>query len=393
MVEPVVLLLGAALLAAPTGDTLLGPLSIARPREGPVVVVREQSGVPLVAIRLSVEVGAPQAAAGAGRALQLLVRDRLVSETERFGARIEFTRSPTHLVYQIVGPTASFSDMVAALRYAVAPPEGVLRASEGALLVATREALSGLETAEGVVRRRLQEALFPELAVAIPPAAPDAEGVGAFWRRWFQPKRMAVVVVGPIAPQRVLAAFRGWTAPPATGRAPPPPLEGEVPSPEVIFPRAGVGYGAGAADPAAIAVVASLVEGAIPELGLRQGSAEVWWAEGKTALVLVGSAPAPTGMRAAAVAERLQRCVAGVAAALTPEAVERHTRLLRHSLLLRARTPEGMAALLGDFMDRTGEPEGALLFLDALAALDEARLRDTFEKLLAHGPAVVELDP
>src|SRR6185437_1246670 len=110
-----------------------------------------------------------------------------------------------------------------------------------------------------------------------------------------------------------------------------------------------------------------------------EGSAEMWWTEGRAAVVVAGSAPAPTGVRAAALAERLQRCVAEVAASFTSAALERHARLIRHNFLLRARTPEGMASILGDFLDRTGEPEGALLFLDALAALDEGRLRRTFE--------------
>lgn len=183
-------LLSGPLVARPAPDTL-GPLSISREPGNPLVVVRELSTPPLLAIRISIPYEEPQDLVGAGRVLQLLVQDRVRGEVERFGGKVEFRRTPTHLVYSVRGPALAFGDMIAVLRYAVAPPRSVFQAQKGVWLTARREALSVYETPDRLVRHRLESALFPELSrdhgdltSAELPGPADLEW---FWRKWFRP--------------------------------------------------------------------------------------------------------------------------------------------------------------------------------------------------------------
>lgn len=375
----------------------LGPLSISRERGGPLVVVREQSAPPLLAIRLSIPFEEPRDLAGAGRVLQLLVQDRVRGEVERFGGRIELHRTPTHLVYSVRGPALAFGDMVAVLRYAVSPPRSVFQAQKGVWLTARREALAVYETPDRLVRHRLEVALFPEQAVE-PGDLTSAELPGPadlewFWRRWFRPSAMSVVAVGAVAPEVVRAAFRGWPEPTAAGRRRPRSLPTSAPpAPELITPRVAVGYRGGAAEPAALALAAALVDESLHTLRLRHSAAELWWTSDGAALVVLATPATGDGLTFAHLRTDLQICVSDAARA-TAEEVARQRRRLEHALLMRARTPAGLASLLGEFLDRTGDPHSAGRFLTALGEIDDEEVRDTLRTLIYQPPTVIELEP
>jgi hypothetical protein len=384
--------------AAPDADDIFGPLFISRDREGPLLVVREQSAPPLIAIRLSIPVEESPGLAGAGRVLQLLIQERAQAEVDRFGGRLELTRTPSHLVYAVAGPAIAFGEMVAVLKYAVAPPQSVLRAPNAVWLTARREALAEFETPDLLIRRRLEAALFPALAAgqAGPELGdlPSSQELEWFWQRWFRPSQMSVIVVGPIGAEVARAAFRGWPEPPSPrARSTPIRTTEALPGPEVISARAGLGYPAGAAEPAALAIAAALVEESLPELDLRQAVAELWWAAGRTALVVIGAAPASPPASAAALRTSLQLAVATVASRANVADLERVRRRLRHSLLIRARTPGGLASVLGEFLDRTGEPGSAGHFLRTLGEIDDDEVRRTLRTLIYQPPIVVELQP
>jgi hypothetical protein len=392
------LLHGAALEHYPIGDGI-GPLLVSRDRDGPLLVVREQSAPPLVAIRLSVPISEPPGLAGAGRVLQLLVADRARGEVERFGGELELSRTPGHLVYAIRGPATAFGEMVAVLKYAVAPPLGITRAPSALWLTARQEALVDFETPERLLRQRLERLLFPVHASVL--SAPDLEHLPGtaelewFCRRWFRPSSMSVVIVGPVTLAEARAAFRGWPEPPRV-RAHPPgggSPSGPPPRAEVMAPRAGLGYAGGAAEPAALAIAAELIKEELPALGLRRASAELWWIGGRTALVVMGAAPPVGNGEGASLPTTLQLGVASAVARATGADLDRVRRRLQHAILMRARTPAGMAGAIGEFLDRTGEPKGVEEFLSALAEMDEETVRSTMRTLLYRSPQVVELVP
>jgi len=380
----------------PLADTL-GPLTIYRDPGSPLVVVRELSAPPLLAIRLSIPYDEPRDLSGAGRVIQLLVQDRVRGEAERFGGKVEFQRTPTHLVYSVRGPALAFGDMVALLRYAVAPPRSVFQAQKGVWLTARREALAVYETPDRLVRHQLERALFPDrshdhgdLTTADLPGAGDLEW---FWRRWFRPSAMSVVVVGAVAPEAVRAAFRDWPEPPAPGpRQSRPVAAADAPGPEVIAPRVALGYQAAAAEPAALALAAALVDESLRQLRLRSATAEFWWLPDRAALVVVAATDTTPDGDSARLLTSLQICISDAARA-SAEEISRQRRRLENSLLMRARTPAGLAALLGEFLDRTGDPRGADRFLRALAETDDEEVRGALRTLLYQPPIVVELQP
>lgn len=402
MVTLAVVVLGVLLQGvAPTPIVAegLGPLTVMRDRDAPLLVVHESRRPPLIAIRLSVPATESPELAGAGRALQLLVEDRARAEVARFGGKIEFSRTPAHLVYAVRGPATAFGEMVAVLKYAVAPPLGNSRAHSTAWLMSRQESLADFETPDRLVRQRLEALLFPDLTpVSAAPALqelPSAAELESFWRRWFRPERMSVVVVGAISPEEAHAAFRGWPVPPAVRAR--PPFGGSTPETppraEVMGARVGLGYPAGAAEPAALALAAALIEEALRTLELRQTAAELWWVAGRTALVVMGAASPMAHTDITSLRTTLQLSVAGVAARASAADLNRLRRRLRHALLMRARTTGGMAAVLGEFLDRTGAPESANEFLSKLAEVDDEVVRSTLRTLLYRHPEVVELQP
>jgi predicted Zn-dependent peptidase len=351
----------------------------------------------LVAIRLSVPFEEPPGLWGAGRVLQLLVENRLRSEVARFGGRIEFSRTPTALVYLVSGPAASFGEIVAVLRYAVAPPPGLFRTQNAIWLTARQESLVELETPDRWIRNRLQRALFPDLRVSLGEPGltdlPDPAELESIWRRWFRPPRMSVVIAGAIEAEEARAAFRGWPEPPpAEARRPSTATSDTASVPEVVSARIGLGYPAGPINPAVLAIVAALIDEGLPALKLRQVASEHWWSSGEAALVLMGAAPVGSAMDAAALRTTIQISAAGIAANLTAADIARLRDRLRHTLLLRARSPDGMAAVIGEFLDRTGNPESAGQFFESLGEVSDESVRAALHALLYRPPIVVELD-
>lgn len=398
------LITGAAILSTllsstgflPPSDGL-GRLTVFREDGAPLIVVREQSSPPLLAIRLSVPYEEPGDLAGAGRVLQLLVEERVRGEVRRFGGRFDFRRTPTHLVYTVHGPARAFGDMVSVLRYAVAPPRSIFRAQKGVWLTARRESLAEYETPDRVVRHRLVGALFPEraghnggLTDSELPGPADLEW---FWRSTFRPANFSVVVVGAITPDAVRAAFGGWTEPPPAGRrrpssiSPPP-----APAAEVIATRVALGYPADGVDPAALAISTSLIDRSLRTLRLRTAESEFWWLGARRALVIIASAEIDRGGDPARLLADLQIAVSDAARA-TAEEVTRERRRLQHALLMRARTPGGLADLIGEFLERTGDPGSAQRFLSSLAGIDDEAVRSTIRTLIFQPPTMIVLEP
>src|SRR5690606_11598608 len=121
------------------------------------------------------------------------------------------------------------------------------------------------------------------------------------------------------------------------------------------------GYEGEGMDPAVLMIVAVLVERQLRVAGVRGGAAEYWWNGGAGGLVVIGSVDGNSGQ--ATPSSRLRRAVVDAAATAGPSTVAEARCALRHSLLFSARTPQGLAELIGDFYDRTGDPDAANAFL------------------------------
>lgn len=372
----------------------LGPIEVVEPRGGPRVVYRSMAAPSLVAVRLSVPVDEPAGSRGAARLLQVLARGELEAGASAVGARVELERTPGHAVYTIVGPAESFDAMAALLRRVISTPELSTRAVAAVQARAEREALAALELPGARIRLGLGASLFPAAdAVGTPPTADrlGLEHLEWFWRRYYVPERMTAVVVGAVPLDEVVSAFRDWRAPPPPG-APPAPAEAIEPParPEAVATWVGIGWSVAGRDPAALAVASTIVTNRLAATGLARARAELWWQLDRIGFIVIGSALPGAG---ADPARALRQAVDRAAEEVQVDEVAAARRTLYHSLVYDARTPWGLASLIGRFADRTGDPRGAARFLDALNGVDAARVRTALLAIVHASPALVEVGP
>jgi len=396
--------------AAAGSDAVLGPVHIARPAGGPLVVVREQPESRLVALRLAVRVDEPRGMEGAARVVVELARPQLEAAAAALGGRASVDRTATHAVFRLVGPADEFERLAAAIRRAAAGPTDA-EAGSGALaaarVVAQAQAAAELDTPEPLLRTKLREALFPELGVAsgrgVDLAGLTADRLARWWGATATASRAAVVVAGGVEAARVAAAFEDWPVRASRGgrvstvarRGGEQAAAPRPPAPQVVTPWLGLGYPASRLDPAALAVAAALLNEEFGRAGLAGASAEVWWSERRRALVLIAS-ELPTrngGAGAGSVRDRLERALAAAAGRADGAAVARARRRAVRDVLFAARSAEGLAEVLGTMLDRTGEPEAALQFVAALERVDAHDVASVLRALRGARPEVVEVAP
>lgn len=383
-------------------DSVLGRLLVSEARGEPTIVFRELNEPGLVAIRLSIRAEDPPGLEGAGRVLQLLSRDHLLAEAEALGAKLEVSRSPSHLIYSIVGPSGQFPGMAGIIRRATERPALSPQGLAVARALANREAAADMETPDRLVRRRLQSALFPLLR---PPsgeaetiAALEADDLEWYWARSFRPEAFVLVIVGRADPETVFSTFRRWPDPPNAPRAPPrvpiPGLRSGTTLPEVIHPWAGVGYVVTNADPVVLTVAAALIDERLATLGLSAAHSEIWWGADRLGLTLVGGAG--NGQADGAnvrISELLEAAIPAALTGATPTRILTIRRSLYGKMLLRGRSPDGLAELIGELADRTGDPTGIESFLARLATIQPGPVRTFLRSLLNREPTVVEVIP
>lgn len=389
--------LWAALLLPPGlagGAGVLGPITVLEPRSGPKVVYRAMSAPSLVVVRLSVPVVERPGTRGATRLLMALSRGELESGAAAIGARVELESTSSHAVYTITGPAESFEGVVALLRRALSSPALSTRDLTAVQARSEREALAALELPGARIRLALRASLFPVPDAPNVTPAPDrleTEHLEWFWRRYFVPERMTAVVVGAVEIDDVAAAFEGWRSPPPPD-APPAPAEpiDTPPRAEAVATWVGIGWSVEGRDPAALAVASALVTNRLAASGLARARAEIWWELDRIGFVVIGSALPGSGANAAgALRQAIERAVAE----LEDDEVAAARRSLYHSLLYEARTPQGLASLIGRFADQTGEPYGAARFLEAIPGVGARRVRAVLREIAAAQPAVAEVGP
>jgi len=364
--------------------------------DGPEIVAYLQPEMELVAVRLSIQMEEYPGAVSGAVAHQQLVRDRLSAAVARLGGRVELERRPTHVVYTLVGPGRELPGMVAALRQALLSPAGTSDELTAAWLRAERVALAEMEIPAARVRHELWRRF--EAADDAGDALVAVHGPGAlpaFWHRYYRPERMRVIVVGGTDENTILAVFSDWEAPSGSAGAL-PPLRVEVdPAPQLMAPWVGIAYDGRAIPLATLAVATRLLNNAVTDTGAREAAAELWLQGDGAATVLVASGP--PGSTGSAAVRRLADALTGsmdAAAVLASDAaVERARRSLRRDLFYASRTPEGLAELLGDFADRTGDVGTVGRLLSQLDRVEGADVRAALRVLASRHPMVVELTP
>jgi len=91
--------------------------------------------------------------------------------------------------------------------------------------------------------------------------------------------------------------------------------------------------------------------------------------------------------------ESLLEIVESVAEAPDDIAIDRARKALRRDLVLATRTPQGLAEVLGDFADRTGDPGFAAAVMSQIDRLSQTEVRTALRALANRRPLVVEMSP
>lgn len=392
------LLLALTLAAGPVpADTLATP----PPRTDAVagmVAVHRQPAIPIVALRLSLLADDPPGYAGAGHLIQHLHLPAMKERMRRVGGEVQAVRTADAVVYTAIGPASELDYLAEVLRSALRPPSPTGSSLVAASRDLTAERDAEWETAQGHVRALLRGRLFPEdVSPSGTPSSADRltlEVLPAVWAEMYRPERVAVVAVGDVRTAQVRDVFSRLPAAPEGGIPElfPDTVAASPPAaPEATRGWIGMGYSASDADPAALTVTARLLAGLLRErLPTASVQAEHWWTRQGQALAVVVAVP-PAGLAAA------RRVVPGSLAALgeelSPGDVRDAAAAVRRDMLFYARRPENMADVVGQFIDREGDPDAAQRFYAAVERVDEDAVRRVLELLADRTPAVIDVPP
>lgn len=395
------MLLALFLAAAMTPDTLPPPhVHVATARDVSIVVHR-QPAVPLVALRVSLLADDPPGYAGAGHKLQHVLLPGMQQRAARVGARVQVARNSDALVYTLTGPATELPYLAGIIRTALRPR--ILEATE--LLQARyeldEERKAEWEQADAHVRSALRAGLFPQdlPAAGTPTSAVRLEGgqLLSAWNYMYRPERISVVAIGDVSTADVENAFRDMGPLLGTG-------VGEVPLDDsaadtaaiapVAVPQAtrnwlGLGYALTNVEPAAVSLTARLLQGSIQRsLRTTQVTADHWWTHHGQAIALVLASPTarPASLAAPATAaiEQLQD-------ALDEEQIRAMATEIQREMLFASRTPERMAEMIGQFVDRDRDPNAAQQFYARLARVNERDVRRVLTAMMASPPQQVEV--
>ncbi|MEX2581683.1 MAG: hypothetical protein WD766_00280 [Gemmatimonadota bacterium] len=388
----------ATLGTADSIPTLTGPLESGPLAQEAAVVLHRQPALPIVSLRMAVLANDPPGYAGAGHMMQHLLYPSLRDRAARVGGLLQIQRTSDAIVYTVTGPTAELSYMAelltSALRPGVPAPDAVLRADREL----REERLAEWETAPGHARAMLRAQLFP---ADISAAGTDrsatrftASSLPRIWETLYEPEKVSVVAVGDVYLEDVQNAFSDL---PEADRS----REVEIQRDSVVLgslapaeaTRAWLGnaYLASDLEPAAVTVTARLLGELLRErLPEAQVDAEHWWTHHGQALAIVLAVPGPemdTGRRA------LGTAVAALLDDVSFLAVSDAAAAIRREMLFYSRTPERMAEVIGQFVDRTGDPNATELFYTELDRLDDTDVREVLRRLLERTPARAEIPP
>ena len=367
-------LVGVAFLGAGSESQLLRPDTVLRPPGGPTIAFVEAPGSPVAAIRVTVPFVESHSDAGAGYLIQLLAAGRARRLQEVLGVEVLASRTYRGLVYQVNGTVADFDNLASVLRELLARPE-----PSG--FVAARRQVEEMnreerETPRGALRLRLRSRMAP--------SAPSITGTLAsletltparlveLWNASHRRRELTLVVVGALPPEAVLSALAelGEAGPaPAISPLSNSAARGSaVPRPERIRVWYGEAYPAGDARDPRSALLMRIADEYLPEIESEfELHLERWELADGSWLVLTGAA---FSRNARAMRARIRGYRRDVRASLDPIIVRNARAALRSALLVQARSPGGLAEVIGRYMDATGDAGAAADYLDQLEAID-----------------------
>ncbi|TVR65586.1 MAG: hypothetical protein EA422_03970 [Gemmatimonadales bacterium] len=399
-----VLTLGEAPAFPPPGDMaaaaqadILTPDTVLQPPGGPTLAFFSVGSSEVVSIRVSVPFEEAVEDAGAGQLLRIQAQERMNQLAGRVGVRAEAHRTPRALVYQVSGAVDDLDFMGWILREALAPPDA------GRFDAGLRQARVDLdrrrETPEGALAIQLLAALSPG---AVPlqgsPGSLDRMGpdrLTALWARTHMRSRIRIVAAGRVDPILLLSTLSDLGLP-EEGPSPqlPPVQDMGSPrlTPEVNRHWIARGYALNGRHSPAPQILAARHLGQVLRNapGDYEASVELWEIGRQRALVLSGAA---YNRGLTALRSRLERLPGEGLAGLTEDGIDALAAEVRTELRRAARTPWGLADLVGQGWDDTERIEAGSELLVSLRARQTEGVRNLLEELAAASPVVQELRP
>ena len=388
-----------ALLAAVTGSVLIDVPAPGQTRGEPIFVVHHQPAIPLVSLRLSLLVDDPPGLAGAGHLIQHLQYPGLQTRAQAVGGQIAIERTTDAVIYSVTGPAAELHYLAGILKSVLQPPV----ASVGARLTAERdlreERLAEWETASRHLRAALRARLFPEdlsAAGTTSSAARLSESpVDEIWARLYHPGRIAVLAVGDVELADVRDAFADLPSQIEMEiEGEPADTASQVPLAPAEATRGwfGAGYRIDSdSDPVALSVAARLLGDLVgSRVPGSEAVGEHWWTHHGHAIALVVAAPED---QLANASRNMRSAAENLLDALDDESVRSAADAIRHDMLFYSRTPDRMAEVLGQFVDRTGDADAAQRFYGGLATVDAEEVGAVLREMLDSDALVVEIPP
>jgi hypothetical protein len=379
--------------AAPPG---FGPDEILTPPRGPETAIIRSVPPEVVSLRLSVPLVESPQEAGAGQLIQIQAQRRMEVIAARIGARAEVHRTPQALVYEISGASADLDFLAWILR------EGLQRPTPGEFAPARRELQTELdrrvETPQGVLYTRVRAILAPDAPSVTGTAGAldrmDASRLDAFWARTHRRDNFRLVVAARLPTELILSALSGVGL---DDRSPAPEVAaGEqtgspLPAPEIIRHWVVQAYRLGPGPDATDLIVAGwLGEVLRADGGDFEAGVEIWDLGTSRALVISGAAY-PRSRQA--MQGRVASVIGDAAARLTESDVRRLADELRTEVHMAARTPWGLAELIGQAWDSGHGPEGVEVLLDELSSVNYTRVLERIQSLAEATPVREELHP
>ena len=380
-------LIGAALLGAGSESELLRPDTVLRPPDGPTIAFVEAPGSPAAAIRVTVPFVESHSDAGAGYLIQLLAVGRARRLQEMLGAEVMADRTSRALVYQVNGAVTDFDHLAAVVRELLARPEpsGFL-AARARLEEMTREER---ETPRGTLRLRLRSRMAP----AVPSVTGTLSSLETLtparlvelWNASHRRGELALVVVAELPPEAALSAFaevgEAGTAPEISPLSSAAARDGAVPGPERIRVWYGEAYPAGDVRDPRSALLMRIANEYLQEIETEfEPHLERWELADRSWLVLTGAA---FSRNARAMRARIRGYRRDVRASLDPISLRNAKAALRSALLVQARSPGGLAEVIGRHMDATGDAGAAADYLVRLEAIDFGAMAAFLDEIAA----------
>lgn len=365
---------------------------------GAAVTVHRQPGVPVVALRMSIIAADPAGYAGAGHMIQHVQYPSLRDRARRVGGTIQTQRTSDAIVYTVVGPAIELDDLAALLVDALRPPQAPIDVVLRAERELREERLAEWETAESHTRSHLRAQMFPaDVSAAGTDRAStrfSVESLPEIWAMMYQPDRVSVVAVGDVHLSDVESAFAGIPA-----AYQPRQLEIERDSlvltplapPQATRAWLGTGYLASDLPASAVSVATRLLGDFVRDrVPAGQVEAEHWWTHHGQAVVLIVSVPEAD---LAASWRLLNTAVPTLLDRVDFLDVVEAAAAIRREMLFHSRTPDRMAEVIGQFIDRDGDPNATEAYYTALENLDDEIVRTVLETLAGRTPARVEVPP